>query len=172
MPCDNGSFCLGANDTGRQCCAQDQGFFIADGKATRTKPNATNSASASIGIKVGIGLGVGLGVIAILALVGFLVLRRRRRGSPEEEEEEETPEMTQAYGQHTSDYDASLAPPNTEIYSMGDYYAESVEIDSRTFETGPNRQSYTTYGASGRQEDPVELPSERTPSKHEHSVSE
>ena len=79
--CDNGSWCLGANDTGRQCCQQNRGLFILDGVATTESPNvasaspsagitsATSAGSTSTAASVGIGLGVGLGIIALIASV-------------------------------------------------------------------------------------------------------
>lgn len=181
--CDNGSWCRGFNETGRQCCQQGQGFFIASGEATRINPNATTSSpsvdptfvtsspttgpspsrsSMSTGAKSGIGVGVGLGVVAIIAVVGILALRRRRRGKKErgmEGGKEVSP-------QRTSQYDESLARPSTAMYSAGDFPAESVELESRSL-GAHDRLSYLSYRAPGHQDGPAELPSEKIPTKHD-----
>lgn len=39
--CDNGSWCLGANETGRRCCQQGQGLFVVNGKVATVKPGTT-----------------------------------------------------------------------------------------------------------------------------------
>ncbi len=169
-PCDNGSWCFGSGYDGRECCQKGQGLFIAEGKATRINPKTTTSQprlntsvadssttvptnqSISTAAKAGIGVGVGLAVTAIILVAVFLVLRKRRKDSEARRIEEEK-DMS---FQQDSQYDESLAPPSTEIYSTGDFHAESVELDSRSLDTA-NRLSYLSYRAPGLQDGPAEL---------------
>jgi hypothetical protein len=168
--CNDGSWCKGANSSGGECCQQGQGFFIVNGEATRTNPNdmaastsssaSSSSNSTSMGTKIGIGVGVGLGAIAVIALTLIIFLRQRRQLSQEIEFNE-----TKQVPMHNPDYNESLMPPSTTIYSTGDYQADSAELDSRTSWRDQSRQSYLSYRAPGLQDGPAELPSETNPPK-------
>lgn len=181
-PCDNGSWCFGSGYDGRECCQQGQGLFIANGKATRTNPNATTpqtevntsmpnastnvptSQPISIGAKAGIGIGVGLAIAAIISVAVIIALRKRRKDIEERRTEEEK-EMS---FQQDSQYDESLARPSTAMYSTSDFPAESVELDSRSM-NATNRQSYLPYRAPGLQGGPAELSSIRENATYENS---
>jgi hypothetical protein len=100
-------------------------------------------------------------VIVVIALAMIIFLRRRRQLSQEEEITE-----TKQAPMHNPDYDESLMPPSTTIYSTGDYQADFAELDSRASLMAQSRQSYLSYRALGLQDGPAELPSERSHAKH------
>ena len=159
--CDNGSWCLGANDTGRQCCQQNRGLFILDGVATTESPNvasaspsagitsATSAGSTSTAASVGIGLGVGLGIIALIASVVCIVVRRRRRTA---DHDIGMPGSRRKSLQYNSEYISSPEPRSAAMASL--------ELDSRIATNVPNRHSDLSYRAFGFQDGPAELPCE------------
>jgi hypothetical protein len=182
--CDDGSWCRGPTETGRQCCRRGEGLFIKDGEASRrTAPDAKTpspvngtsrpspsknpisaAAMAGIGIGAGLSVGVGLCVVAIAAVFGVRMLRRRRNPSQERAIDTEK-EVCLRCSPHN---DESLAPPSTAIYSTDDVLPESVELEWRSLSAN-ERLSYVRYRASDPQDEvvPAELPSERSPNKYD-----
>lgn len=172
-PCDNGSWCLGANDTGRQCCQQKRGLFILDGETTTDSPNVTSDGISagksagpmSTGAYVGIGLGVGLGVIAVAVSVVIILLRRRGRA----DQDIGMPGSTLKSLQDNSEYGNSPVPPNAMMPTVHDQRAGSAELDTRISTNVPNWHSELSYRASGLQDEPAELPCEDHLLRHDRS---
>ena len=180
--CDNGSWCLGANDTGRQCCQKNRGFIMLDGKPIRNSPDVTTTSPSAVtasvtssassapntsgsplstGTYVGIGIAVGIGVIAIIASVVLVILRRRRVN-----QDVAMPGTGRKSLQYSPDYGKPLTSLGTLMPAMEDYRAEFAELDSRISTNIPNRQPYLSYSAPGLQDGPAELPCEDDSSRH------
>ena len=97
-------------------------------------------------------------MIAIIVLVGCVALRRRRKDG----HERKIPEGEEKSVQHSSNYDESLVPPSTAMYSTGGLHPGSVELESPTSFNMKDRRSYLSYRAPGLQDGPAELSSEGT----------
>ena len=103
-PCDDGSYCCGANAVAQSCCANHHGVFIKDGQETSVNPNATSSSTSSStgpsasastpsgsrksensGVNTGAIVGGVVGGVAVLAVIAgfgsYLLVRKRRRAN-------------------------------------------------------------------------------------------